>query len=832
MPDLKKLLILMVGLTLMMVGQAFAQAAPGGSLPTPSDYGNLFGTRTGDAYSSVLLNELFGPLFPSAALSEGATGNRTVFSSIIGYFNVIILVVGGLMFFYNVTVGVLQSAHEGQVLGQRWSSLWAPIRVLFAVGLLVPVPNYGGYNIAQLGVAYVVKGSTNIASEIWRGSVTLILSGDIPIATSETRYSPDMIRSLYDNAACMALLNYQYGAIESNKRVAYSEIETPVTARISILNSDEAATFPRYISTTYVTGGSRPESPGICGSWYTPDLPAYILRVLDENGPDSAAATSIMDRFAAGHRDIMLYVQNEVNGLVTGSGSAAPIRQDVFDSAILEPATFTDDLRRISQEANRRMNVLAEELRGIAAGGSGHGSLRQNLLDRISGGCTTLAGGGNNSNAQPGQCYGEGWIGAGAYYTTLARVNAEINSLTTAQSSVNGPTYMSILGMDQDDFVDYAGGGGIFWGRNSRGEQLPSEEEAQRILSRYSELYSRSSYPLAALGFNMSTSDIIDANADAGASTEGFISQIGRWISSGIQTAQAGMLSFFDPSNAVGKDPMIGLISTGGMLIMFGITLLGISAFSTTVAIIAVPFFSVILAAGATLSFVLPLMPFFYWVLGVTGYFLLIVEAIVAVNLWALAHMRMDGDGISGMAGQKGWLMLLALLMTPVLMVFGFLIGMAIFRITSTLISSGMFYAVSGISGGANPLVALIGIIAFSIMIVSAYIFLLERSFSLISEFPSRVMQWMGENINIGGGEDRIRAAAGAAAVATNSLGNQMEKPFKMRDKADGTMAPSSAQNGTLAAARWIGSRMGSAYSAKQVSSSGAPPRTPPSSSP
>lgn len=804
MPDLKKLLILIFGVTLMMVSQAVAQATPGGSLPTPSDYGDLFGTRTGDAYSSVLLNELFGPLFPSAALAEGATGNRTVFSSIIGYFNVIILVVGGLMFFYNVTVGVLQSAHEGQVLGQRWSSLWAPIRVLFAVGLLVPVPNYGGYNIAQLGVAYVVKGSTNIASEIWRGSVTLILSGDIPIATSETRYSPDMIRTLYDNASCMALLNYQYATIGSSKRVAYSEVETPVASpingqgvRMAAWNDPDAVpTFPRYQSTTYVTGGSRPESPGICGSWYTPDLPAYILRVLDENGPDSAAATSIMDRFAAGHRDIMLYVQNEVNGLVTGSGSGSPIRQDVFDSAILEPAIFTEDLRRISQEANRRMNVLAEELRGIAAGGSGHGSLRQNLLDRISGGCTTLAGGGDNSNAQPGQCYGEGWIGAGAYYTTLARVNAEINSLTTAQSVATGPTYMTMYGMDQDTFVDSAGGGGILWGRNSRGELLPSEEEAQRILTRYTELYSRSSYPLAALGFNMSTSDIIDANADAGASTEGFISQIGRWISGGIQTAQAGMLSFFDPANSVGKDPMVGLISTGGMLITLGFALLGASMIGVRVAVVMVPFFSVIFAAGATLSFVLPLMPFFYWVLGVTGYFLLIVEAIVAVNLWALAHMRMDGDGISGMAGQKGWLMLLALLMTPVLMVFGFLIGMAIFRITSTLISSGMFYAVSGISGGANPLVALIGILAFSIMIVSAYIFLLERSFSLISEFPSRVMQWMGENINIGGGEDRIRAAAGAAAVGTNAVGNQMEKPFQMRPTADGSIRNSRAQEG------------------------------------
>lgn len=263
---------------------------------------------------------------------------------------------------------------------------------------------------------------------------------------------------------------------------------------------------------------------------------------------------------------------------------------------------------------------------------------------------------------------------------------------------------------------------------------------------------------------------------------------------------------------------MIGLISSGGFLIALGSGLLLASAFGVRIAVMMVPFFSVLFAAGATLSFVLPLMPFFYWILGVTGYFLLVAEAIVAVNLWALAHMRMDGDGISGMAGQKGWLMLLALLMTPVLMVFGFLIGMGIFRISSDLISAGMFYAVSGMSGGSNVLVALVGILAFSIMIVTAYVFILERSFSLISEFPNRVMMWMGEGINIGGGEDRIRAAAAAAAVGTNAVGNQMEKPFQMRQKADGSMGESKAQEGVQAASRFVQSRLPwtDAYKARQ----------------
>lgn len=787
MPDLKTLLSLLLGLILLVPAQAFAQ-----ELPSPADFGNLFGTTTGDAYSSILLNELFGPLFPSAALTAGDPGARTVFSSIIGYFNVIILVVGGLMFFYNVTVGVLQSAHEGQVLGQRWSSLWAPIRVLFAVGLLVPVPNYGGYNLAQVGVAYVVKGSTNIASEIWKGSVNLILDGDIPIATSEARFSPDNIRILYDNAACMNLLNYQFATIGSAKRVVYSSPSTPVESQVGGGGDIFEGTFPRYVSTTHVIDGDRRESAGICGSWHTPDLPAYLLRLIDEAGPESAAAQDIITAFAVGHRNIMIEVEREVRALATGSGPAAPVRQDVFET-ILEPTPFTEELKTISLNANAALDALAESLR-TAAQNAGGQSAYDNLRSRITGSCTEDGTGPGGSDSGSAQCYGEGWIGAGAYYTTLARVNAEINSLTSAESVVIGRSFMVGDGLTQEQFVRSAGGGGWFWGRSADGELLPTTEEASRVLTRYAELYATSSYPLAALGFTMSVEDVIDSNAEAGASSEGSIAGALRYITEWIQEVQAGLIRFFDPGN--GQDPMVGLISTGGTLITLGFVMLGASMIGVRVAVVMVPFFSVIFAAGATLSFVLPLMPFFYWILGVTGYFLLVAEAIVAVNLWALAHMRMDGDGISGMAGQKGWLMLLALLMTPVLMVFGFLLGMAIFQVASKLISAGMFYAVSGASGGANPIVALMGIIAFSIMVVSAYIFILERSFSLISEFPNRVMHWMGEGIQIGGGEDRIRAAAAAATVGTNAVGNQMEKPFQMRQKQDGTIGPSRAQEG------------------------------------
>ncbi|MDE0372824.1 MAG: DotA/TraY family protein, partial [Rhodospirillales bacterium] len=159
----------------------------------------FFADEIGDPLTSIFLNELFGPLFPSAA---GGRAEPTVFSQVIGYFNVIVLVLGGLLFSWNFTAGLLQTAHTGRLLGDRWSSLWAPLRVTLAVGLLVPLPHHGGYNAVQAGIAYVVRGATLSASWFWGQAAETILAGQVPIARAAPQLDPKTARTLYSIAAC------------------------------------------------------------------------------------------------------------------------------------------------------------------------------------------------------------------------------------------------------------------------------------------------------------------------------------------------------------------------------------------------------------------------------------------------------------------------------------------------------------------------------------------------------------------------------------------------------------------------------------------------------
>lgn len=54
---------------------------------------------------------------------------------------------------------------------------------------------------------------------------------------------------------------------------------------------------------------------------------------------------------------------------------------------------------------------------------------------------------------------------------------------------------------------------------------------------------------------------------------------------------------------------------------------------------------------GMGTAFVLPNMPFIIWVGCITGWVLLVIEAIIAAPLWAIMHLHPNGDDLTGRGG-------------------------------------------------------------------------------------------------------------------------------------------------------------------------------------
>lgn len=740
---------LLMALLALMAG-AMPAAAVDLDTMTSKDIFAMFTSEHGDGFTSIFLNQLFGPLFPTI----DGTPTATVFSEIIGFFNLIILLIGGLLFFYNVTVGIMQSAHEGQVLGQRWSSLWAPLRVIFAVGMLVPVPNMGGYNLVQSGIAFIVKGSTNMASTLWAASADFVIGGEFPIAGGQPSIPPALFTKLYNNAACMAIAQHQLNVAASATGAA------PLT-----IGFVSRGTPTQDIQYTAVLGGAGgPQNLGICGSYETPDLPDYITKVADPDDPaglsnDASVKTQLGTIFSDTHGAALNTVMTRMLEVV-GNNMAA-----VRDPSLPLP-DITTHLEQTINETRTIMHTGMQQIRDLALGADRQGqTARDNLKKRITGSCVEDTG---SDKAGAMKCYGEGWIGAGSWYMMLAQLNNEMATLTEALPEVSEGTYIKKVEAGNEELY-VASGGESGWFVDERGRALEAgmltQAEATAMQARLTSMFENSAAGLAALGMELSSHDLRSLNEDV--TTEGILEKIPNFGLS-LQKATEDMITFTSPSGW-SADPMIGLTVIGKTFVNVAgviMAVAGLTGFFTGggVAVMMMPIASTLLAAGATLAYILPLMPFIIWVLAVTGFFLLIVEAVIAVNLWALAHMRMDGDGISGEAGRQGWLMMLSLFLSPVLMVFAFLMGMGIFRVTSALFDVGLRQAISGIMGG-GLFTGLVALIVYSVLIAVMYIVVIERSFSLVAELPGRVLQQLGASAELTRGEDqRARVAMGAAA--------------------------------------------------------------------
>ena len=711
-----------------LAGEAFAQSA---TLPAlPGDITGFFGTEFGDGFSSTLLNQLFGPLFPAPDARTGPT----ILSTLIGYVNLLVLAIGGILFLYNVAVGVLQSAHEGEVLGKRWSSLWAPLRVLFAAALLMPAPGLGGYNAVQAGIAWLVRGSTGMASQVWSIGAELAFSGTVPIAGASSKIDGDLFKSVFRNQLCAKLANFQFEAAGSPLRVEFLEIQSgEATELISVIDGGEE---------------------GICGTYRIPNPPEYITRL----GP--AASGAITRAFTGLHSDTLEILVSETDKIIDrvwpfafgADGELPDISEDIRNSIALANARLTDG--------------NSEVMRIVGGTESGQGAARKAISDFISGG---NCGGGPGLGTLPRGgtvCFGQGWIGAGNWHMVIARLNAEVMGLLNSLPSATESNHISaernrlnrevVAAIDSPSWATRA-----LYGVET--DRYLHTEEAMRIWSAINGAMENAAVRLSASGFELPTELLESAAPTTSAGFLGKIWKVG--FSDGIET----VIENVSPSSWA-DDPIVGIVNMGNWYLDVAATLLfggaAVSFLSGTLALtvsfmIAAP----LVAIGITQSFILPLLPFLYWVLAVIGYFLLVAEAVVASSLWALSHLRLDGEGISGEAGRKGWLMLLSLILTPTLMVIGYFAGMAIFRVAAGLFDFGMFYAMSALVN-SSPIVGIFGLIASGILIVVAYLVIIERSFSLISEFPGRILNWIGAEAHlIDGGEQRqLRSMGGSAA--------------------------------------------------------------------
>jgi len=107
------------------------------------------------------------------------SGEITLLSYGLGFTNILALFLG-LVFVFNIyLVGAINTAHQGEVLGQKFSTAWVPIRVASGFMLILPMKGVGGgvFSIIQMILIWLLIVSSNMATYLWDSMADLMLEG-------------------------------------------------------------------------------------------------------------------------------------------------------------------------------------------------------------------------------------------------------------------------------------------------------------------------------------------------------------------------------------------------------------------------------------------------------------------------------------------------------------------------------------------------------------------------------------------------------------------------------------------------------------------------------
>lgn len=316
----------------------------------------------------------------------GANG-ETAFAALLGWINSVMLGIGSLILGYNVWAGTIQTAHEGQLLGRRWSSLWAPLRVPFAVVCLVPVN--GGLSAWQDAVLVIAKYSIGAANLALRDVVDKVVDDAAPIIDPPNPDARKLVAGLIESYTCSMILHQQQ---------IWMSAGASTSQPVVVHRRDE----PGKITLSWDGQPGSGLGQEVCGSVIVAVAPTT-------NG----LAASTRQKILAAH----------VKALDQASEGAAQIGKQIAthvladpNSAIRSPLPSLDAFEGL---VGQYQSTVLSDVRAVIKGDRSFRSTRETVAAEIK---------------------SAGWSGLGAMYARVAALNATVLEATTEVPEVRAPS--------------------------------------------------------------------------------------------------------------------------------------------------------------------------------------------------------------------------------------------------------------------------------------------------------------------------------------------------------------------------------------------------------
>ncbi|MGB0719139.1 MAG: DotA/TraY family protein [Bdellovibrionales bacterium] len=725
------------------------------------------------------------------------------------FYNTGLLVVATLIALYFMVTIVAETAQSGTAFGKRFNKVWAPIRIVFAFGLLVPV-GYG-MNGSQYAVLYAAKFGSGFATNGWTlfnetltGAYGSALEG-MMISTPNIPEIGSLLQFFYIARTCAHIEKAQ-----NNRDIDMFLVKgpqpsgTPNAIKITDVTGsgssyEEMIKFADQSARIIIRFGIQSEEDfGRMKGYVNPYCGEVTMRLTDPRDPEASdtdaqpeTGTLVMQRY-------YWYILKEMwFQALEGSFAFPPL--DDFDQNypknIVRRLMPKEEGDSVAEQAPIHYKTAFQDFY--------RNDIRAAMLDPGSTGIAGVVGsskGAIKEQEESGRftvdsaLKDKGWAGAAIWYNRVAEMNG---AMTTAVLNIPTPTkYTDVMEhvqrkknqQDQIVMFDKRFEPVLAEGKDSGAITFAKLEDAQAANAYWEAFKDWQEGAHVSTSHSAPTGNVVIDAINALFGTEGL----------------------YNIRNNQNVHPLAQLVGVGRSLVESSIRNLTVGVVGGAAGGIAsiidkfigkaisipttfiVTFAMVGLTAGFILFYVVPFLPFIYFFFALGGWIKGIFEAMVGAPLWALAHIRIDGNGLPGQAAVNGYFLIFEIFIRPILIIFGILASISIFSALVTVLNQTFDLVTNNLAGfdhhndGDNPDAlqfarSQVDQFFFTIVYTIIVYLMAMSSFKLIDLIPNNILRWMGQSVATFNDqrEDAAQGLVGKATVGsqqtTSALGGGLK---------------------------------------------------------
>lgn len=710
----------------------------------------------------------------------------TALAKVLGYTNVIAMILGVIIMAYVIVAGALNTAASGEMLGRSWSSVWLPLRTSLAFGMIVPATNGGEvFSVAQSLVIWMIIIGSNSATWLWEQGASALAQG-----------SPVMPKvSFHNSNASSPLIETIYCSTIRSKIMEKKDGKAPSIGYIS--NKEEGrVTSPKITLATLGTADLSKASKIVldgCGVISLPNSAKALDNTALENSTNDG---SVWHKSVKWEND----VQAKFDTSVRSHLNAFIVSAKTFSAGV-----YTNGLngKKIESAESLGDEEASKILEAVNAAGEDYGTSTlayETYLTTVQNETIAAA---SAAGWEKSMTEG-GWMKAGAWFFEASRlqgfVQTLMGSLNTASVATPAPpggcSFSSSYTNCKDQRDEYASwksgldhiskasetSAGAIAAKNSPGSmdlvssvktddgdaKKLDEKAIDTVSSNVASWFMNSIMYIGeddarGLGANGSTSGSASnqaTNASGMISPFTAVTSLGRGLQQiGVSVWTAGLIvsGFLEV-----KDSVIGKIAD----VFTGSKMSFIAGVSKYIMSSLTPVLMGVGGLAFMLAFAIPFMPVTIWIMLVCGYLVTVIEAIAAAPLAVIMLATPEGEGISGSSFKQALQMINAIILRPSLSIVGLFAAMTLSYVGFAILNE-LFWTVAGLTSDAS----IFEVLAMIFIYASLAFKLCEYMVSVIYKIPDQIMQWMGGGMSRefgeqAAGQDMTQAIKGSTAAS------------------------------------------------------------------